>query len=170
MNEFVSDIELDFPPGISTVPFGDEHYIEFRLGFLPETRRIVIMSIILMEGGSALHSSSGVFDLRFGIRLKYMDKDWDVTPVDFSQETKRDFIHPNHRETVLNLIMRGVCELVTEVNPPLITMSTYDTELPPQALVKYAAIAECLNGLGYRTADAYLSADGRHRWVFAPTS
>lgn len=110
---------------------------------------------------------NGVYDLRFGIRMKYMDKDWKVTPIDFTQAYKYSYIHPNNRETVRGLVVKAIVGLVKGVRPPVITMSTFDAELPEPALVKYRVIEECLNGLGYRTVDAYRCPVGHDRWHFA---
>lgn len=166
MDDFVSDIEVDFPPNVVTGAFGDDHMTEFRLGFLVQARQIVLMSVMLLEGGSFIEGCRGVFDLRFGVRLQYIDRPWNITSMDYSQAAKRRYVHPNHRETVRNLTVRAIAELTAAVRPPTITMSTADVELPPEALVKYAAIDQCLNESGYRTVGAYRSEDGRDRWHF----
>lgn len=166
MNEFVPDIEVNFPIDITQGAFGDEHNVEFRLGALIETRQVVLMSTTLLEGHSFIEGYRGIFDLRFGIRIGYIDKPWNVTAMDYTQGTKRRYIHPNNRETVRSLTVRAIDGLVGTVRPPQITMSTYDMELPDQALVKYRVIESCLHQCGYRTQDAYRGDDGRDRWHF----
>ncbi|MEN3233797.1 hypothetical protein PUR29_09305 [Methylobacterium ajmalii] len=167
MDEFVSDIETDFPMSVVTGNLGDDHNIEFRLGYLIQTEQVVLMGVALIEGASFLPAYDGVFDLRFGIRLQYIGKPWNMTAMDFTQGTKRRYIHPNHRETVRNLTSQAIVGLVREVQPRVITMSSYDVELPPPALVKYGVIAECLNGVGYGTVSEYRCAKGHDRWHFA---
>lgn len=166
MNEFVSDIETDFPFDVIRGNLGDDHNIEFRLGYLMQTEQLVKMSVALIEGASFMNIDNGFFDLRFGIRLQYIDRPWNVTSMDYTQGTKRRYIHANNRETVRNLTCRAIEGLLSVVSPPVVTMSTYDTELPTDALVKYQVIERCLNGAGYRTHDSYRADDGRDRWQF----
>lgn len=166
MNEFVPDIEVDYPGIVDASNLGDDHTVEFRIGFLVETNQVVLMSVCLMDMASYNETNKRAFDLRYGIRLQYIDKPWKVTSMDFNQATKRRYIHPNNRETVLGLIQRATKILIAHVKPTIITMSSYDRNLPEAALVKYRAIERCLNEAGFGTHDTYRDAKGHDRWQF----
>lgn len=167
MDVFIPDIETDFPLEITQGNFGDEFNLEFRLGVLVQAQQVVLRSTTLLEGHSFLEGRKGIFDLRFGIRLAYMDRPWNVTAMDYNQATKRRYIHTNNRQTVRDLLLRSVTEIVKHARPQQITMSTYDAELPDAALVKYRLIEARLNEVGYETRSAYRSGDLRDRWYFA---
>jgi hypothetical protein len=162
---YIFDLEEDFPGEIIVGSLGDNYSVEFRLGFLMEEENLVVMSITLVEGLGFLDGYDGIYDLRFGIRTKGLKHEWRVSPMDFTLESSRLFV-PKFRMAVLQLTIRAIGILVSHVNPKVITMSTFYSDPPSAALVKYDLIEICLTSLGYKRLEKYRSENGYYRWHF----
>jgi hypothetical protein len=163
--EYLPEIEADFSPDVMYGNMGDR-YIEFRLGLFPESAALAFMSAVLFPGSELVEEHEGVFDLRFGIRIISLEYAWKASGLFFEQDKTRRVMAAEDRKQVLSLLVRAIRLLVETERPRIITMSTFDAELPEQALVKYLEIQTCLHICGYVTVDTYKSDDGRHRWIF----
>jgi hypothetical protein len=163
---YVFDLEYDFPETVEHLNLGD-YCIDFRLGLLLRRDEVVLMSVVLVPGSSFLDDLDGIYDLRFGIRTASIEYSWKVSGLYFDQKIVNQAIPKKYREDALRLLKSAIRTLVSTVEPPQITMSTYDAELPEKALVKYVEIESLLHTMGYRTVDAYQGDDGKHRWHFA---
>lgn len=165
MLDFVADIESDFPHQVIEGTLCDNYSIEFRLGFRFDIEKAILMSVTLLEGFSDL-AEEGVFDLRFGIREQCLQHTWNVEGMDFGRGAVAAYIAKSDRPVVLALLGDATRSLVAHVRPRIVTMSTFDRELPPKALIKYGTIEGALAGLGYRLSERYRSEDARDRWQF----
>ena len=164
MDDYVFDLEADAPWNIIQAGTGDMFSCEFRVGFLMDTEEAVVMSATLLEGAGFVDGYDGIFDLRFGFRTKCLHHDWKVSGLDFERSSVLRYVPKPDRQHVFVMLLRAVRAVVDDVRPRVITMSTYDVELPPAALVKYRAIEMCLHGLGYVTSATYRSPSGHDRW------
>jgi hypothetical protein len=146
--------------------------VEFALGFDTDEDLGILMSVMLVPGGSYLDPPvEGIVDLRFGIRERDLTSDWKVGPPDYSRETVDKYIPKDARGPVLTFILLAVSELIKEAKPSGITMETYYPNLDAKGLEKYAAISSILKLGGYKEADRFRDeTTGKDYWFFDRSS
>jgi hypothetical protein len=167
---FVADIELGFDRTPLEENMGGVWYVEFLLGIDLTQDQLILMSVMLYDGGSVLHDAAGTFDLRFGIRTKDPRLTWKIGPPDFSHDAVRRYIAKPDRETVRELVVKAIAGLVSHVNPAQISMSTAECHMPKSAFAKYDAIGTLLKSLGYSLDLSFIDDNGRTHWLFVRMS
>lgn len=162
---YIFDLETDF----SDEPFTDAlgtHIIEFVLGFDVAQGRAIIMSVMLVPGGSFLRPPvKGVYDLRFGLRERDMEHTWKVTPPDYTRDAVEKYIPPECRDEVKIELLKSIKYIVGRIRPDGLTMETFYPNLPDKALGKYAGICELICQSGYEMADQFKDGNnGKNYW------
>lgn len=129
--------------------------------------RQYVMNVALVLGDSLAADAEGVRDLQFGVM-------WcrpGGTIMD-GPSFDRNFVVANlataERAALVDRICEAVQRLLQACEPPLVTMSTWETHLPDAARVKFERIAQTCAAAGWQVADAHRDDAGRHHWVFRP--
>jgi hypothetical protein len=162
--------ELD--SALPTAPFvdmWDTEIVEFALGYDVEADKVIIMSVMLVPGGSYLDGElEGVFDLRFGIRERDGKHAWNVSPPDYTVKCTKKYIPKKHRKAVMDLLCRAVALLANHSNAKHLTMETFSANLPDKALNKYKKICNSLNECGFELKDEFCnSKNGKNYWFLS---
>ena len=164
---FVFDLESPFFPRVVTdLTFNDQRFLEFRLGFIPELQKRILMCVSFIDIAQG-KDDPDICDLRFGIREQHVDHDWNVTGMDFEREPVLLYVPKEKRQEVLYLISFCIERLVEHRLPDIITMSNFYKNLPAAALCKYKLIKDDLLRLGYDVTAEWRDTDGVDRWVFS---
>jgi hypothetical protein len=170
---YESDLETDF----STVPLVDAmgaYIIEFVLGFDLDEDKSVVMSVMLVPGGSYVEPVvDGLFDLRFGIREIDLSSagGWRVTAPDYSREAVEKYIPKELRTLVLLYIGRCAKVLVETASAAGVTMETYYSNLEGRALEKYDHICSRVHDLGFETKESFRDGtNGKNYWFLIRTN
>jgi hypothetical protein len=143
---------------------------EFALGYDVDRNVAIIMSVMLYSGAKAsyLKGVAGVFDLRFGIRERDLDRDWKVTPPDYSKETADKFIPKANRQEVKEHLYMAIEVLLTHSEAQHVTMQSFDSWLPEKALWKYTCICLIIVSLGFTLEDAFRDVTtGKNYWLLS---
>jgi hypothetical protein len=153
------DLETELP-----APFRDNlgtAIIEFALGYDTDANQAIIMSVMLVP-------IRGTHDIRFGLRERDLDHEWKITGADYSIAKVRRYIPKDKRDTVCNLLLDSIKELITHVKPKKVTMETAFANLPDVAMIKYKYIANTVNNSGLATSDEFKNGDnGKYYWLFS---
>jgi hypothetical protein len=127
--------------------------------------RQYVMNVALVLGDSLAADAEGVRDLQFGVM-------WcrpGGTIMD-GPSFDRNFVAGNlsnaQRAALVDRICEAVHLLLRACEPPLVTMSTWQTHLPAAARVKFERIAQACAAAGWQVADAHRDDSGRDHWVF----
>jgi hypothetical protein len=132
---------FDLDTELSGAPFGDvwgTEIVEFALGYDVEAEIVVIMSVMLVPGGSYLDDKlEGVFDLRFGIRERDGKHEWKVSPPDYTRECADKYIPKEHRRAVTGLLCQALRVLTKHSEAKHLTMETFYAKLPDKALIPF---------------------------------
>jgi hypothetical protein len=138
---------------------------EFVLGYELDAGTVVFMRVLLVPNlGSNNENRS--YDLQFGIVEKLRSAPTTQTCMDFSIIATRRFVPRQGRELVSMILLRCVKDTVELAKPPAITMETYHSFLPDDALKKYDRITNMLTDLLYDLADRFRADDGVDYWLY----
>jgi hypothetical protein len=160
---FEPDVEFS----VTSIPDGTS-LAEFALGYEVEIGTVVYMQILLVKGESYLHDElRDVYDLQFGIREKLANDQNTLTSIDFSYISPKRFVPRNYRQWLFDYVLHCVEEIITSRSPSYITMETYHSYVPPEAMGKYDGIAALLVSLGYDLLERFRGTeDGIDYWYF----
>jgi len=163
---FELDTEL---PAAPFVDVWDTEIVEFALGYDIDAEKVVIMSVMLVPGGSYLDDElEGIFDLRFGIRERDGKHQWNVSAPDYTRECADKYIPKEHRESVTDLLCEAVGVLTDHSAAKYLTMETFYANLPDKALKKYKEICNFLKGCGFELKDEFRDKEsGKNYWFLS---
>lgn len=156
------EFELGAPEDVFVGIHGD-YTVDFDLGVDTDTKQQIVMTIALVEDDD---SGGDPFGLIFGIRKKDLDTENIVGPF-FDHDAARKYVPKEHSGAVMLQILLGLTLLVQHVNPSMVAMETYETDLPVPAMAKYMRICNHMGLLGY--AQTEYRRDGTDRkdyWLF----
>lgn len=143
--------------------FEGDSSVDFDLGIDPEAGEGARMTVALVEDTD---SGNDPFTLLFGVRLTSLETD-ETKVFIFDHATARRYAPEDVAGEILVLVLESLQMLVEAVNPTTIIMGTYETALPPSAMVKYERISKLLELLGYTETSYYRDAtDLRDHWLF----
>lgn len=154
------DIEFTEPPVIAL----DGLVQEFPVGYDLEVGQIVVMSCMLFSAAAYWPDRGGLYDFKFGLRIKQARRPQHISAPDYSKEAVDRYIPREERGKVLEGICRAAILLVSAANAAEVTMGSYYPYPPEKALEKYRAIAERVVSLGYDIIDEYTDHKGRRQW------
>ncbi|TPM27176.1 hypothetical protein [Mesorhizobium sp. B2-3-5] len=128
-----------------------EHIARVAIGYDDETDHTysVVVALSPLPGHGGLHD----FELVFSIVETYVDSDhshsfWDGT------DTKPFLADAHQRTLTAAIIVTLVSRLIDVVAPDVVTMTTYTSHLPAQALQKFHQIALVFAQKGYNAGEA----------------
>jgi hypothetical protein len=75
------------------------------------------------------------------------------------------FLLGGDREVVLEVICSATENIVAQRQPDAIVMSSFQTNLPDKALVKYMGVSNAIRGAGYEGGEGN-TFQGQHIWMF----
>jgi hypothetical protein len=147
----------------------DTEIVEFALGYDVDAEIVVLMSVMLVPGGSYLDDDlDDVYDLRFGIRERDAKHEWKVSPPDYSQEGTDKYIPKERRKAVADLLCKALGVLTKHSKAKHLTMETFYDKLPDKALKKYKQICNFLKGCGFELSDEFRDPDsGKNYWFLS---
>ena len=134
-----------------------------------EEIRQYFMNVALVLGDSLIAGIDGVRDLQFGVMWRHPNATLMDGP-SFDRRFAAAHLTQAERAALMDRICEAVTLLLKACEPPLVTMSTWETDLPANARAKFERIAQACAAAGWRTADAYRDTDGRDHWVFVPSA
>jgi hypothetical protein len=164
--------EFDLEAEVPAEPFVDAmgtEICEFALGFDIERDVAIVMSVMLVPGGSYLDEEiDHVFDLRFGIRERDLTHEWKVTPPDYSTDGANRYIPKGERAIVMDRLLDAVQVLVEHSAAILLTMENFHDNLPAEALTKYEIICGRLTDCGFELKDTFRDeTSGKNYWFLS---
>jgi hypothetical protein len=167
----IFDLETDLPDAPFVDMFGTE-IVEFALGYDIDREIAMVMSVMLVPGASYLDDAlDGVFDLRFGIRERDLKHEWKVTPPDYTRECADQYIPREHRQAVTGLLHKAVELLTKHSDAKYLTMETFYSKLPDNALKKYGKICTFLKGCGFELKEEFRDeTNGKNYWFLGSVS
>jgi hypothetical protein len=141
--------------------------VEFALGYDIDAEIVVLMSVMLVPGGSYLDDElEGVFDLRFGIRERDAKHQWKVSPPNYTRECTDKYIPREQRKAVTDLLCQALGVLTKHSGAKHLTMETFYANLPDKALGKYKEICNFLTGFGFELKDEFRDEANRKNYWF----
>jgi hypothetical protein len=165
---YIFDLDAELP-GAPFVDVWGTEIVEFALGYDVEAEIVVIMSVMLVPGGSYLDDKlEGVFDLRFGIRERDGKHEWKVSPPDYTRECADKYIPKEHRNAVTDLLCQALGVLTKHSEAKHLTIETFYAKLPDKALSKYKEICNFLGGCGFELRDEFRDEEsGKNYWFLS---
>ena len=134
---YIFDMDAELPGDAPFVDVWDTEIVEFALGYDVDAEIVVLMSVMLVPGGSYLDDDlDDVYDLRFGIRERDAKHEWKVSPPDYSQEGTDKYIPKERRKAVADLLCKALGVLTKHSKAKHLTMETFYDKLPDKALKK----------------------------------
>jgi hypothetical protein len=163
---YIFELDTELP----TAPFvdvWDTEILEFALGYDIDAEIVVLMSVMLVPGGSYLDDKlEGVFDLRFGIRERDAKHEWKVSPPNYTRECADKYIPKEQRKAVTDLLCQALGVLTKHSDAKHLTMETFYANLPDKALGKYKEICNFLVGCGFELKDEFRDEEsGKNYWL-----
>jgi len=149
---------------LNDVEWGSKEYIvDFTVGFDFENEERISMAVALIEdeGGG-----TDPFALTFGIMRSGMEGGTIYGPL-FDHAACRKYVNKTNAPAVMKLILEAIRKLVDAVNPQIIAVTTYEEELPHEAMAKYYNVTNFLGQCGFGiTSYKRDETDLKDYWLF----
>jgi hypothetical protein len=142
--------------------YGD-YIVDFDLGEDSDTIEVVQMMVALVEDDD---TGNDPFELMFGIRRRSLETGATTLPA-FDHEAARQYVPKESADEVMRLVLDSIGKLMETVNPGLITMESFESDLPALAMAKYMRICNRLGELGYTLIECWRDGtDLKDYWFF----
>ena len=156
---FVCILEDECPFTVAVTPKNREAIAIIPIGYDDETdidfKMLVTLSPIPGYGEDGYELAFAIIEIEDGCEtLRWNGLD-----------TRRAIPDPGHRSLIRAALGLAVQRLIDDTKPSIISMFTYEADLPPAALRKFHDVGLIIKAAGYRggRADPY---HGRHVWMF----
>lgn len=157
---FILTLETNKAPRTKILWDESEVLARAAIGYDDETEDVFSVFVALSPFAGA---QAGEFELVFSIE-RFSGEGFEQARYFDGMKTQYFLNAPQDRKLVLNAVLHSVSALVDKASPRLVTMTTYEPDLPEKALKKYWAISLWFEELGFNVGkfDPY---HGNLAWV-----